>query len=81
MEKKVYTSGDVEELYDKLFDLLNEEGQDVEEVLSENGLGNYSSFYGEVMAGGLPEEQVCTPEFCKSFCEGMQEIIDKLENK
>lgn len=71
-EKKVYNIGDIEILYEELEERL---GADVlEKRLQEKDLYNYSLHYWEVVAGGLPEDKVCTPEFCKTFCEGMLEI-------
>lgn len=75
-EKKVYDMGDVETLYDELGEMLDYDV--LEERLAEKGLGDYSLDFSEVMAGGLPEDKVCTPEFCKKFCEGMLEIKKEL---
>lgn len=71
-ERKVYDMGDIESLYDELEEILDYDV--LEKRLSEKGLHDYSLYFSEVMAGGLPEEDVCTPEFCKTFCEGMLEI-------
>ena len=75
-EKKVYDIGDVETLYDELWEMLDYDV--LEERLAEKGLGDYSLDFSEVMAGGSPEDKVCTPEFCKKFCEGMLEIKKEL---
>jgi len=75
-EKKVYNSGDVEELYGEVWDLFDDDHEKVLEVFEKYNLTNYNDFFGEVMAGGLEEELVCTPEWCETFCEGMKKILE-----
>lgn len=75
-EKEIYDIGDIETFYAELEATI---GNDVlEKRLSEKGLEDYSLYFSEVMAGGLPSDKVCTPEFCKTFCEGMLEIKKEL---
>ena len=75
-EKKVYDIVDIETLYDELGAIL--EYDVLEKRLSEKGLEDYSLYFSEVMAGGLPADKVCTPDFCKTLCEGMLEIKKEL---
>ncbi len=70
--KETYDMKDVETFYDELGEMMDYDV--LEERLSEKGLHEYSLMLSEVIAGGLPEDKVGTPEFCKTFCEGMLEI-------
>lgn len=80
-EKKVYKSKDVEELFYELVSLTNEDYELFDKKIDEKGLSDYALVYQEVLAGGLPENEVCTPDFCENFCKGLQEIIDELKKK
>ena len=79
-EKKTYTQADVEELYFDLGDWAynNDGSEKLEELFSKYNVSNHELFYTEVLAGGLPGDQVCTPKYCKEFCEGMIKIKEEL---
>ncbi len=77
-EQKLYTSGDIEDMYSELADLVNDDYELLDKYFKEYDLSDYEIAFNEVMAGGLPEDKVCTHEFCKNFCEGMQKIKEEL---
>lgn len=80
-EKKVYSMGDIEEMEMKLEEVCNQKGLDMYQTISDNADSNTINLYdhyGEVMAGGLPED-ICNDEFSRNLCEGIQKVIDKID--
>ncbi len=80
-EKKVYSMGDIEEMYMKVEEVCIPKGLDANEVILEKADSetiNLYDHYTEVMAGGLPED-ICDDGFSRSLCEGLQKVIDELE--
>lgn len=79
-EKKVYSMGDIEEMEMKLEEVCNPKGLEIHDAIYENADShtiNLYDHYGEVMAGGLPED-IIDDEFSRSLCEGIQKVIDKI---